>query len=85
MQRMKRETIPFYLGRFNKTATENKKWLVGTNVTWADIYIVSLLTLISDRTGMSLTENYPAMEQLVKDVNAIPSIKQWIETRPDTE
>lgn len=85
MEKMKTITVPFYMGRLNKIALKNGKWLVGKNVTWVDIIVAHFITLIMTRSKIPITDGFPGLKKLCEDVYNIPAIKAWMAARPDTE
>ncbi|XP_004590684.1 hematopoietic prostaglandin D synthase [Ochotona princeps] len=60
-----------------------KEWFIGNSVTWADFYwdicSTTLLLLKPD-----LLDIHPRLETLRKRVQALPSIANWIQQRPQT-
>lgn len=60
-----------------------KQWFIGNSVTWADFYwdicSTTLLLLKPD-----LLDMHPRLETLRKRVQALPSIANWIQQRPQT-
>lgn len=85
LKRMKEVTIPFYLGKLDKVAEANGKWLVGKGMTWTDITVAHFLTLIESRTKLDFIKDFPALKRLVADVYAVPQIKEWMAARPETD
>ena len=85
------EDAPKFLDNFEKLLKENGSngLLVGDKLTWADIYVYHVLTLIEavvKKMGQSLgCDKYPLSLALIKKVEAIPSIAAWIEKRPKTD
>ncbi len=84
MLKMKDITVPFYMGKFNKIAEANGKWLVGKNITWADVFIAHMITVGENRSKIPLAEGYPAVKKLLDDFYSVP-LKKWISQRPQTE
>lgn len=79
------ETIPFYLEKLDAIVKENNGYFVDGELSYADLYFVSLLHYINFMIGGNLINNYPNLESLEKTVHNIPAIKTWIEKRPKTD
>jgi len=66
-----------------RLAENGTGYLVGSSLTWADLgyadVIPTFLELVPD-----LLDNAPHLKKLINAIEAIPSIKKWIETRPVT-
>lgn len=77
-----RETIPFYLKKFEQTVGENGGYTVGSTTTWTDFVFVVALENFESIFGTTALENYPALRQLKKRVHEIPEIAEWIAKRP---
>ncbi|CAJ0956480.1 unnamed protein product, partial [Mesorhabditis belari] len=58
-------------------------FLVGDSVTWADLFWTDHMTTIEKLKPDAFT-GFPEVVALKKRVDAIPQIKAWIESRPDT-
>ncbi|CAG7833428.1 unnamed protein product [Allacma fusca] len=58
--------------------------LVGKSFTWADFYVACYLEAVERTVDASILEEYPNLKGLKEEVNNIPQIKTWIESRPDT-
>nr|QHU80051.1 glutathione S-transferase S5 [Bemisia tabaci] len=80
-----KETIPFYMERLEKQIKENGGYLVNGKLTWADLWVVSLLDLVNKYTERTLEEKYPLIIALKDKVLSIPSIKAWVAKRPVTD
>lgn len=78
-------TVPSYLNRFEKIYNENPgPWLVGTRVTWADIFIVYSFDYLSSTLGEeNLIMDYPGLQALKETVYGIPEISEYIKNRPE--
>lgn len=74
-----------YFGIFNKTIQENGgKGLVGSGLTWADIYLCHFSTYFEDFCMCKFINDYPAIEGLIERFYNLPQVKKWMETRPAT-
>jgi len=86
-QEIKKEFLeiiaPRYLNRYSKVLEGNGgKHLVGSGLTWADLFITVFLELFEDTVDKSILKSYPILEAYKKSVYSIPQIKKSIETRP---
>lgn len=79
-----KETIPYYLERLDKIAKENKGHLAAGRLTWADFYLTCILYPWEKFLKKDIIANYPNLVAIRNNVNNIPSVKKWIEARPDT-
>jgi len=59
-------------------------FLVGNKETWADLLITDRLASMENMHPGAL-DGHPKIKQWVEKVRAIPNIKKWIETRPQTK
>ncbi|EZA51084.1 Glutathione S-transferase [Ooceraea biroi] len=80
-----KETIPFYLNKFEQTVAENNGYAVGSMTTWADFVFTVALENFENIFGASALENYPALRALKKRVHEIPAIADWLARRPHSE
>ncbi|XP_026295805.1 uncharacterized protein LOC552283 [Apis mellifera] len=80
-----KETIPFYLNKFEQIISENGSYTVGTTTTWADFVFAVALENFENIFGTMALENYPGLRALKKRVHEIPSIVNWLSKRPHTE
>ncbi|KAG7213588.1 hypothetical protein KM043_002842 [Ampulex compressa] len=80
-----RETIPFYMNKFEQTVGENGGYTVGSTTTWADFVFAVGLENFENIFGSTALENYPALRELKKRVHEIPEIVEWLAKRPHTE
>ncbi|KAF5279383.1 hypothetical protein FQA39_LY05493 [Lamprigera yunnana] len=76
------ETVPYYLGRFEKIAEANNGHLAVGKLTWADFYFTALLDNLNPYFGKPVVEGYPNLERVSKNVTSLPAIKDWIEKHP---
>nr|WEU54067.1 glutathione s-transferase sigma-2 [Protohermes costalis] len=84
--KLMRETIPFYLAKFEKVLADNPSgYSVGENLTWTDfVFAVSLETfeLIFGKNSLDV---YPSLKALKYKIYSIPEISEWVAKRPVTE
>ncbi|XP_012276764.1 glutathione S-transferase [Orussus abietinus] len=83
--RLLKETIPFYLNKFEQTIANNGGYAVGTTTTWADFVFAVALENFEQIFGPASLENYPALRGLKQRVHEIPAIVEWLGKRPQTE
>ncbi|XP_015590154.1 glutathione S-transferase [Cephus cinctus] len=80
-----KETIPFYLNKFEQNVAENGGYSVGTTTTWTDFLFAVALENFEQIFGSAALENYPALRGLKQRVHEIPAIAEWLGKRPQTE
>lgn len=61
------------------------KHLVGSSITWADIYLTYALQHFPTLIGVELVKGYPYLENMVVEVTSFPNIKAWLVKRPQTK
>ncbi|EPB80181.1 hypothetical protein ANCCEY_00736 [Ancylostoma ceylanicum] len=71
--------------RFVTKFLKNNKsgFLVGDNVTWVDLLISEHVADMSSRMPEFL-DGFPEVKAHMEKVRAIPKLKKWLETRPQT-
>ncbi|XP_050440184.1 glutathione S-transferase-like [Adelges cooleyi] len=79
-----KETIPFYMDKFESIVAENKGYFVNGKLTWADLFFVAVLDYLNYMAGIDLLDGRPQLQALKATVVAIPQIKAWIAKRPVT-
>ncbi|XP_050444319.1 glutathione S-transferase-like [Adelges cooleyi] len=77
-----KESIPYYLERFEKTVSENGGYFVNGKLSWADIYFVAILDHLKSVIDVDMVEGRPNLGKLKQKVLDIPQIKSWIAKRP---
>jgi glutathione S-transferase len=81
---------PRQLGKLNAILVENSQklgspWLVGKKLSWADILLANCISNYDLCFDVNLSEEFPAIQELIKLVFNTPGIKEWIEKRPNTK
>ncbi|KAK7864991.1 hypothetical protein R5R35_004955 [Gryllus longicercus] len=79
-----KETIPFYLPKFEELVKNNGGYFVNGKLTWADVYFVGYLDYLNFMAGVNLLEKYPTLRSLCTTVLELPGIKEWVAKRPVT-
>jgi len=79
-----KETVPYYMDKFEKIVAENNGYFVNGKLSWADLFFVSTLDLLNFMASTDLLEGRPKLQALKKQVSEIPQIKSWLEKRPVT-
>ncbi|CAD6209026.1 GSCOCT00003673001.2-RA-CDS [Cotesia congregata] len=80
-----KETIPFYLNKFEQTIVENGGFAVGSVTTWADFVLAVALENFEQIFGVAALDNYPGLRGLKQRVHEIPEIVEWLAKRPLTD
>lgn len=78
------ETLPYYLEKLEKIVENGNGYLALGKLTWADVYFIAILDYLNHLIGGDLLENRPHLQKLRVNVTNIPSIKSWVDKRPDT-
>lgn len=82
---LEQETIPYYLEKFENIAKDNNGHFALGKLTWADFFFAGILDYMNYMIGKDLIADYPNLKQVVENVNSIPTVKAWIESRPQTD
>nr|XP_022915699.1 glutathione S-transferase-like [Onthophagus taurus] len=72
-----KETIPYYLEKFEKIAKDNDGHLAVKKLTWADLYFAGLLSYLNMMANMDLLEGKPSLQAVRDNVFNLPAIKAW--------
>ncbi|KAF5290613.1 hypothetical protein FQR65_LT01903 [Abscondita terminalis] len=83
--KLMKETIPFYLAKFEKVVADNNGFSVGSGITWCDFVFAVSLENFELIFGKASLDQYPALKGLKEKVYGIPSIAAWFAKRPVTE
>ncbi|KAJ3663487.1 hypothetical protein Zmor_007744 [Zophobas morio] len=79
-----KESLPYYLSRFEERVKKNKGYLALGRLTWADFYFATMSPMFDLLTGGDNLAKYANLKGLREKVNGLPAIKKWIEARPKT-
>jgi glutathione S-transferase len=78
--------LPKYLPKFESIIKNSEgEFLLGNNVTWADLHIAHTLQNLKDTVIEFCLDDYPNLQKFTDAVFNIPKIKTWVEKRPKTE
>ncbi|KAI4484115.1 hypothetical protein M0804_007571 [Polistes exclamans] len=80
-----KEVVPFILERLDAQVKTNGGYFVGGALTWADLTFVALLYYLNYMMKSNIIEKYDNLTALEDKVLNLPSIKKWVETRPESE
>ncbi|XP_019878999.1 glutathione S-transferase isoform X2 [Aethina tumida] len=80
-----KETIPYYLNKFEAIAKENNGHFALGRLTWADMFWLGLIDYMNFMAGTDLIANYPNLRAVVDNASANPNVKAWLEKRPKTD
>lgn len=80
-----KEVVPFILERLDAQVKTNGGYFVGGALTWADLTFVALLDYLNGMMKSNIIEKYDNLKALQNKVLNLPSIKKWVETRPESE
>jgi len=79
-----KETVPYYMDKFEKIVAENNGFFVNGKLSWADLYFVAILDLLNFMAKSDLLESRPKLRALKEQILALPEIKLCVEKRPQT-
>ncbi|GFN97438.1 glutathione s-transferase [Plakobranchus ocellatus] len=84
----KEEKLPEFLGFLEeKLASSGRPWLIGNNISFADLLVFDLLDrIISEEADFAekLQSEYPLLDGLKDSVASVPQVKAYLDTRPET-
>jgi glutathione S-transferase len=76
------ENLPKFIKSMEKRLEENGgQWLVGSDLTWADIALANQFSWI-DSFGVEWKKRTPKLEAFQAKIYNMPNIKAWIAKRP---
>ncbi|KAL5233523.1 hypothetical protein ACI65C_000933 [Semiaphis heraclei] len=73
------ETIPYYMEKFENIVAENNGYFVNGKLSWADLFIVSVMDFLIHKSNIDLLKDHPNLQGLREKVLAVPKIKSWVE------
>jgi len=79
------ETVPFYLGKLEEIAKENKGHLAVSKLTWADFFFAAMMEIFKIWTGPEILSKYPNLQKVAENVYNLDAIKTWMKKRPATD
>jgi len=79
------ETVPFYLGKLEEIAKENKGHLAVSKLTWADFFFAAMMEIFKIWTGPEILSKYPNLQKVAENVYNLDAIKTWMKNRPATD
>ena len=88
VKNFKESVVPKYLGKLNQLAKDNGGYLWKAKRTWADLYVATVLAMLSGRDkefSDALEKHFPDLLKLHNTVESLPNIAKWIKERPVTE
>ncbi|XP_046392078.1 glutathione S-transferase-like [Ischnura elegans] len=84
-QELIKNTIPYYLQKFEHVLKENDGYLVNGQLTWADFQYAASLENFELIFGKEALDQYPHLKALKEKVFDLPGVKEWVAERPVTE
>ena len=85
-EKFRKEDIPPFMKNLAEALKDNGgQWLVGDDVTYADIMMAVLLGFIDKRHPGDLEKRAPLLYKHTEKVLNLPKIKEWISMRPKTD
>merc|ERR1712088_256373 len=84
-EKFMKEDIPPFMKNLAQALKDNGgQWLVGGDVTYADIMMAMLLGFIDQRNPGVLEKQTPLLHKHAQKVMGLPKIKEWVSKRPKT-
>jgi len=84
-KKLKSETIPKFLGFFEKLIKESGKgFCVGTGLTLADMAVYNITETVL-KVNPSALDSYPEIQKVRKNVEANANVKAYLAKRPKTD
>ncbi|KAG7213603.1 hypothetical protein KM043_002856 [Ampulex compressa] len=77
--------VPYYLNKFEELVKNNGGYLYGGELSYADLFFVSISDSMSTACEFDITKDKPNLKSLKEKVLALPKIKAWVEKRPKLE
>lgn len=74
-----------FISRFNSLLEANGGYFIGSEITWADIFVANVIDFNEKWWNVQIAEGFPAVQKHIQMVFNAKGIKEWIETRPDTK
>nr|AWX68889.1 glutathione S-transferase siama 2 [Heortia vitessoides] len=74
------EHVPYYFSRFEKELKMNNGYF-GGKLTWADFILIGIIETANLFFDVTIEKNFPTIVALVKTIQALPGVKQYISTR----
>nr|QST14962.1 GSTsigma1c protein [Diaphanosoma celebensis] len=59
-------------------------FLVGSEITWADLAYYGFFSLLKERCAGALKDT-PHLQSFIESIGNMPTIKKWVSTRPKTD
>lgn len=79
-----KETLPYYLNKFDEEVKKNSGYFVGGKLTWADVYIVAVFDFLQVLLKLNFLDDgtYQNLKRWKTSVVSVASIKAWVDKRP---
>ena len=85
-EKFKKEELPPFMKNMAQALKDNGgQWLVGGDITYADIMLAGLLGMLDKRHPGVMEKQAPLLYKHKEKVVGLPKIKEWISKRPKTE
>jgi glutathione S-transferase len=86
MQKVAKEGFPNFLKDMEKSLKDNGgKWLVGKDLTYADLHLASVIHRVTSKFGDQWKKGFPVLGAYIDKVYDQPNIKKWLEIKPKTD
>jgi glutathione S-transferase len=80
-----RDLVPMHLTIFETKLNKGTSgYLVGNNLTFADLFLMNILERLGDKKE-EILNNFPTIKKHDKIIRAFPNISKWLHSRPVTD
>jgi len=82
-EKFKQSSLGPFLDRYEKFLGENKSgWLVGAQVTWADLVLAEFMDRFVTVYEATVLDKHPNVKAHMMKVHALPNVKKYVQQRP---
>ena len=71
-------------GLLAKKQGDDKNFIVGSKLTWADVCLAHTMFAYGNRKDCSHLSEYPHLKKYVEAFHEVPAVKKWMQERPET-
>ncbi|EFA00385.1 glutathione S-transferase [Tribolium castaneum] len=83
LEQLFKETVPYFMRRFEALVQKNNGYLALGRLTWADLYFVaSIAAGVKQYTDIDIIKEYKTLAELRTKVLENPRIKKYLENQP---
>ncbi|KAF6208058.1 hypothetical protein GE061_016508 [Apolygus lucorum] len=82
IEKLKKETIPYYMKELDEIAGKNNGYLANGKLSWADLFFHSFIETLEGLIKTEIVKQYPNVLLARGKLHSTPGIKEWIAKRP---